>query len=87
MKKQPDAHNRSRYVNHGCRCPVCRKANREYELHNRTNGPGPKRTELKNGRHDRSRYINWGCRCDTCRQASIDYMVEYRKKRRAERVA
>lgn len=69
--KEPKAHNYSTYINHRCRCDVCRAANTAYYAKRRAeraagivgNGlPAPKE-------HNESTYTNWGCRCDVCREA------------------
>ena len=64
------AHGISRY-NRGCRCEVCRGANREKEARRRAK----RREMVANGQmpdtvvHGRAAAINWGCKCEICTAA------------------
>ena len=62
----PD-HGVTRYVDYGCRCPVCRAANadrhRELRAARATQRPETN-PSLPHG--TRSTYVNHGCRCEPC---------------------
>lgn len=74
---------RSTYVDHGCHCDRCRKANTDYSRVNaakrraRAHGDAPHGTN--------SGYMNWQCRCDPCKQAGSAHNARQRERRRAAR--
>lgn len=71
----------STYVNHGCRCAACTKANTEYlrkyrERRFGTLSPDDNRHGLA------STYINYGCRCGPCKAAKAAYDKRYLAKKK-----
>jgi len=70
-------HNASTYVNHGCRCDVCR------ESHAAAVNRRRKERKAQTARlglpsyvqHGVSAYANWGCHCVVCRD---DWNAYYR---------
>lgn len=59
----------STYVNHGCRCDLCRQAHSEYNRVFRYRRY--ERTAANGGvapisSHGANTYRQWGCRCRTC---------------------
>lgn len=79
-------HGRSRYLNDGCRCDVCREAQAAYSADLRArraqapDGAGPPHGTV-------TRYNGWVCRCQLCREAHNANAREKRKKRLAGRSA
>ncbi len=71
-------HNRAAYVNHKCRCEVCRAANSAWqrEAIARRNKAIPEHV------HGYGGYHNYGCRCETCTAANSD-----RTRQRRDRLA
>jgi hypothetical protein len=68
------------YVLHGCRCPECGAANRNYQRANRTSQPPSVPAHL----HGKpSTYSFHGCRCDVCRKVATEYRRRFgfRKRR------
>lgn len=61
VRRKPAKHGeRLRYAR-GCRCPKCRKANRDYARSQKGKEPPQHGTE--------SGYMNYGCRCTPCTRA------------------
>jgi hypothetical protein len=65
---------RSRYTA-GCRCDLCRAAQREEQRARRRSGQAPT--------HGLSGYKNYGCRCPVCTQANTVHCREYMTRRAA----
>lgn len=61
-------HGRSTYVNYGCRCALCKRANTDYvnkRRRERYDEPTPAHVHgTVNG------YTNYGCRCKACLRAN-----------------
>lgn len=73
---------RTCYINDGCRCTLCREAQRAYvaALRQRL-----KLTPIPKESHGlSSTYTNWGCRCRRCCQAHADYCRSYHLRRHQE---
>jgi hypothetical protein len=61
-------HGLNGYTHYGCRCGVCREANRTRHAKNRENRKARLATaDVPHG--SASTYGNWGCRCEPCRDA------------------
>ena len=77
----------SRYTVHGCRCALCREANRvymaEWKARRQRNMARAGLEGLPPGvEHGSSAYTNYGCRCDVCKGARSAYNAEYRLRTR-----
>ena len=77
------------YGSYGCRCDLCKEAQRQYMLTYRQTLAERPREEVPHGK--RSGYVNWGCRCEDCKQANAfgnrDAARRWALKRRAEKKA
>jgi RNA polymerase sigma factor (sigma-70 family) len=63
----------SEYNNHGCRCPECRAAKREYDRQAREDRQAAEVPPELHGTDNA--YTNYGCRCPYCREARHDWHV------------
>lgn len=69
-------HSYSGYINYGCRCDVCREANRVHIRDRRERAKARRLAAEADGRvyvvegikHGGSSYGNHGCRCPVCRE-------------------
>lgn len=90
-KRTPRQHGEHRMYVAGCRCELCRAANRERTyavvaaMRERGLAPGDPRHGTAGG------YNNWGCRCDLCRKAQSaanrPHQQAYRARQLAKRAA
>lgn len=74
----PFKHDRSTYVDHGCRCDICRGANTEYQ---RRLTVSLRRRGLPSDdpRHGTTGgYVNWWCRCAACTAANNAARLQWR---------
>ncbi len=73
---------RSTYINHGCHCDLCRKANHEYNVKRKSERWIAIRLYPNSAVHGIvSTYQNWGCRCNPCSEANT---VSHRNWRKAK---
>ena len=80
----------STYTNHGCRCDLCREANRTYPPHlaatvryRRKLGQQPRKIGITYEHGTRYGYIRGGCRCPGCTESMRVYQAAYRARRKA----
>ena len=80
----------STYTNHGCRCDLCREANRTYPPHlaatvryRRKLGQQPRKIGITYEHGTRYGYIRGGCRCPGCTESMRLYQAAYRARRKA----
>ena len=80
---RPEQHGKSWYRNHGCRCDVCRAAQREYMLayHKRRREAGLPDGDPRHGTNNG--YTNRGCRCEPCTKAGSAADAASRRRREA----
>ena len=81
-----EKHNRSTYVNWGCRCKPCRAGNsrhrtaqRAIKLRMTRDNGGIAPTEI----HNATTYESWGCSCPTCKKAKSAKNAKRDRSRRA----
>ncbi|MEU9558026.1 hypothetical protein [Streptomyces fumanus] len=65
----------------GCRCGVCREANRVYAAKQRARRAADPTAADAAGHGKATTYINCGCRCDACRTANSTAVRERRQRR------
>lgn len=75
-------HGRSRYVHHGCRCDVCRKANTDHQAEASERRAARLNADPTLAKHGTtSTCDNWLCRCEPCRAAKSEYNARQHAKR------
>lgn len=62
-------HGASKYVNHACRCDICRAANTQRVAERRAARANAK---MPPPEHGAAAYSNYGCRCEICRAANAE---------------
>lgn len=69
------------YSNYGCRCPLCKKAHKDYCERKRRDriARGLAPDDPRHGTY--TAYFNWGCRCEKCYLAHYVYVTTKRIKR------
>lgn len=71
------------YSHYGCRCDLCREANRLHGINYRASAT----KEIPEEAHGTDYgYSHYGCRCSRCRQARADYHYEHRTKPRLKKL-
>lgn len=77
-------HNRSTYINKGCRCRFCIAANSLYAttLREQRAAKGLAADDPRHGKPDT--YRNWGCRCEACTDAQRVRQRQYRASKRGQ---
>lgn len=86
----PTVHNYSTYINHRCRCEICRAANTAYVLARRAKARARRLlVEAGGGRyvaagitHGAGSYRNHACRCEVCRTAHNEAAARYARRAR-----
>lgn len=63
----------------GCRCAICRDANRLYHAAQRRERKSRAATDAPHGTP--GAYMNWSCRCDACKAAYMPFITERRRVR------
>lgn len=81
MSREPKHGTVSEYNNHGCRCDLCREANKSYRRARRLSYKENKNRIPRHG--TRNEYSNYGCRCEECRKAYSDIQKRHKESRRA----
>lgn len=69
MSAETWQHGHGGYTNHGCRCEVCRAAQRQYQADLRARYAVRLAAGEAVPHGSSSTYTNWGCRCPECRAA------------------
>lgn len=75
LRRENRKHGRTRY-NEGCRCDVCREANR---VAHRKGAKTRRNRPFNEIPHGVNGYRNYGCRCETCTDAGRAAMRAYRQ--------
>ena len=73
----------SAYVNHRCRCDVCREGNRVRQAAIRERLAALGKHEPERIPHGTYGYTNWACRCGVCTAANTAKSAAYYNKRRS----
>lgn len=62
-------HGTMRLYRQGCRCEMCKRAQRRYAADGRRRRAEAARAGSPDVPHGRGGYTNWHCRCDVCKEA------------------
>ncbi|MFK0140660.1 hypothetical protein [Streptomyces murinus] len=82
MTRQRPVHGDVNTYKSGCRCALCREANRIYQAAANARRYADPAGADRAGHGKRSTYVNWGCRCPLCSAASSNTQRAQRQRRK-----